>query len=197
MKRDIDDSVRRQLFTEARTHGVWQDKPVSDDTLQALWNLAKWGPTSMNCMPMRVLFVQSPAAKAKLKPALAAGNVDKTMAAPVTLIIAFDPRFYERLPRLFPASAGARGLFADNTALAETTAFRNSTLQGAYILLAARTLGLDCGPMSGFDNAQVDAAFFADTGFKSNFLINLGYGVADQVRPRGPRPDFAEDCQII
>lgn len=193
----LDDKTLRQMFTEARTHIAWQDRPVTDDTLRAIWDLAKWGPTSMNCLPMRLVFVQSAAAKAKLKPALAAGNVDQTMAAPATIIVGFDQRFYERLPRLFPVYAGARDLFAGNTALAETTAFRNGTLQGAYVIIAARALGLDCGPMSGFDNATVDAAFFADSGVKSNFLINVGYGVADKLHPRGPRPDFDEDCRIV
>ncbi len=201
MNTTIDDKTLRQLFTAARTHTAWQDRPVGDDTLRAIWDLAKWGPTSMNCLPMRLVFVKSAAAKAKLKPALAEGNVDKTMAAPATIIVGYDQQFYERLPRLFPAYAGAREMFAGNAALADTTAFRNGTLQGAYVIIAARALGLDCGPMSGFDNVKVDAAFFADsvagTAVKSNFLINVGYGVAEKLHPRGPRPDFDEDCRIV
>lgn len=196
MSNKLDERVLRQLFTEARTHGAWLDQPVSDDTLHAIWDLAKWAPTSMNCLPSRLVFVQSAAAKAMLKPALAEGNVAQTMAAPATIIVATDHAFYERMPRLFPAFPGARDLFAGNAALAETTAFRNGSLQGAYVLMAARALGLDCGPMSGFDNAQVDAAFFAGTAVKSNFLINIGYGDAARVRPRGPRPAFGEDCRI-
>jgi 3-hydroxypropanoate dehydrogenase len=146
---------------------------------------------------MRLVFVKSAAAKEKLKPALAAGNLAKTMAAPTTIIVATDHSFYDRIPRLFPANVGARDMFANNENLAATTAFRNATLQGGYLILAIRALGLDAGPMSGFDNAKVDEAFFAGTNVKSNFLVNIGYGDASKVFPRGPRPDFTEDCRIV
>lgn len=200
--RVLPDGALRQLFTDARTHVAWQDRPVTDDQLRAIWDLARWGPTSMNCLPMRLVFVKSAAGKELLKPALSEGNLAKTMAAPVTIIVGTDTAFYERLPRLFPSFAGARDLFAGNPQLAQTTAFRNSTLQAGYLVSAIRALGLDCGPMSGFDNAKVDAAFFAGadgaaTGVQSNFLINIGYGVAERLHPRGPRPEFAEDCRIV
>lgn len=184
------------LFRQARTHSYWQDKPVEETLLKQIYDLAKMGPTSANCQPMRVLFVKSRQAKEKLKPCLAPGNVEKTMKAPVTAIIAYDMAFYEYLPTLFP-HANARSWFAGNEALTESTAFRNGSLQGAYFMLAARALGLDCGPMSGFDNAKVDAAFFADTSWKSNFLCNLGYGVREKLHPRLPRPEFDEMCKIV
>ena len=197
MKAILNEQTLRQLFTEARTHNGFFDRPVTDDQLKAIWDLAKWGPTSMNCLPMRLLFVKSADAKEKLKPALAEGNVAKTMAAPVTIIVATDYSFYERLPRLFPVSAGARDRFAGNEKLVETTASRNATLQGGYLIMAIRAVGLDAGPMSGFDNAMVDGTFFANTSVKSNFLINIGYGDSSKVYPRGPRPDFSEDCRIL
>ena len=196
MHAPLDDRALRQLFTDARTVGTFTDRPVDDATLRAIHDLAKWAPTAFNCQPARLVFVRSPEAKAKLKPALAEGNVDKTMAAPVTIIVGTDYRFYERLPQLFPAYPAARDIFANNAQAAETAAFRNGSLQGAYVILAARALGLDCGPMSGFDNDKVDAAFFAGTAVKSNFLINIGYGDLSKVYPRGPRPDFADDCRI-
>ena len=196
MSSKIDERALRQLFTDARTTGTFLEQPVGDDTLRAIWDLAKWGPTAFNSLPARLVFVKSPEAKAKLKPALSEGNVDKTMAAPATIIVGIDHGFYERLPTLFPVFPAAREIFAGNAALAETAAFRNATLQGAYVLIAARALGLDCGPMSGFDNAAVDAAFFAGTRVKSNFLINIGYGDASKNYPRGPRPAFEEDCRI-
>jgi 3-hydroxypropanoate dehydrogenase len=186
-----------QLFTEARTFNAWQNRPVDISTLHALYDLAKWGPTSMNGSPARLVFVTSAAAKARLRPALAAGNVDKTMSAPATIIVASDPKFYEHLPELFPAFAGARALHTDNLPWAAETAFRNSSLQGAYLIMAARTLGLDCGPMSGFDNAKVDAEFFSDSGYRSNFLINIGYGVKDTLFPRGPRLPFEQVAEIL
>ncbi|MFZ5757165.1 MAG: malonic semialdehyde reductase [Pseudomonadota bacterium] len=197
MNAPLDDKSLRQLFTEARTTGKFRDEPVTDEQLRAIWDLAKWGPTSMNGLPMRLVFVKSAAAKEKLKPALSEGNLAKTMAAPATIVVATDYAFFERMPRLFPSFPGARDLFAGNAKLAETTAFRNATLQGAYVIMAARALGLDCGPMSGFDNAKVDEAFFAGTAVRSNFLINIGYGVPGSAHPRGPRPDFAEDCRIL
>ncbi|QAU24147.1 malonic semialdehyde reductase [Dyella sp. M7H15-1] len=185
-----------QLFRNARTYNAFLPKPVSDEQLHALYELAKFGPTSANCSPMRVVFVKSAAAKEKLKPWLSEGNRAKTLAAPVTAIIANDHEFYEKLPQLFP-HADARSWFVGNQELIERTAFRNATLQGAYVLMAARALGLDCGPMSGFDNAGVDDAFFAGTKIKSNFLINIGYGDASRdLFPRSPRLSFDEACQV-
>jgi 3-hydroxypropanoate dehydrogenase len=197
MQRTLTEQALRQLFTEARTNNGFRDEPISDEQLKSIWDLAKWGPTSMNCLPMRLTFVRSVAAKEKLKPALSAGNLAKTMAAPATIIVATDYAFYERLPRLFPAFAGARDMFAGNEDLARLAAFRNATLQGGYVILAVRAVGLDAGPMSGFDNVKVDAAFFAGTPVKSNFLINIGHGDPSKVHPRGPRPDFSEDCRIL
>ena len=185
-----------QLFQEAHTLNAWQDKPVADELLQRLYDNLRWAPTSMNCSPARIVFVKSPDAKAKLDSALMEGNRAKSMAAPVTAIIAYDTRFFEQLPKLFPPNPKARDMFAGNAALADTTAFRNGTLQGAYLILAARALGLDCGPMSGFDNAKVDELLFAGTTYKSNFLCNLGYGDAKGIYPRAPRLSFAEACRI-
>lgn len=191
----LDDRALDLLFREARTHNGWRDKPVSEDTLRAVWDLAKMGPTSANCSPARIVFVMSPEAKAKLRPALQAGNVDKTMAAPATAIIGYDMLFYDKLPELFPHT-DARAWFVGNDDLIATTAFRNGTLQGAYLILAARALGLDCGPMSGFDNAKVDAAFFAGTPIKSNFLCNLGYGDPAKLHPRNKRLTFDDACRL-
>ncbi len=185
-----------QLFRNARTFNAWLPKDVSDEQLHQLYDLAKFGPTSANSSPMRVVFVKSKAAKAKLEPFLSDGNRAKAMEAPVTAIVATDHEFYEQLPKLFP-HADARSWFAGNQPLIDTTAFRNATLQGAYLLLAARAIGLDCGPMSGFDNAGVDAAFFAGTAIKSNFLISIGYGDASRnLFPRSPRLAFGEACSI-
>ncbi|KRE83642.1 nitroreductase [Rhodanobacter sp. Soil772] len=185
-----------QLFRNARTFNAWLPKEVSDGQLHQLYDLAKFGPTSANCSPMRVVFVKSKAAKAKLEPFLSDGNRAKTMEAPVTAIVATDHEFYEQLPRLFPHT-DARSWFVGNQPLIDTTAFRNATLQGAYLLLAARAVGLDCGPMSGFDNAGVDAAFFAGTSIKSNFLISIGYGDASRnLFARSPRLAFGEACTI-
>ena len=185
-----------QLFVAARTHGDWLDKPVSADLLRAVWDLAKMGPTSANCSPARIVFVVSAKGKARIKPCLDQGNVDKTMAAPATAIIGSDQKFHDRLPELFP-HADARSWFAGNESLIEATAFRNATLQGAYFIIAARALGLDCGPMSGFDEAAVDAAFFAGTGVKSNFLCNIGYATGAGLFPRSPRLDFDDACSIV
>jgi 3-hydroxypropanoate dehydrogenase len=190
-----DDNSLDVIFRNARTHSAWLDKQVDDALLMRAFDLAKMGPTSANCSPMRVVFVKSKAAKEKLKPCLSEGNMEKTMTAPVTAIIAHDMEFYEKLPKLFPHT-DARSWFAGNDAVIQTTAFRNGSLQGAYFMLAARALGLDCGPMSGFDNAKVDAAFFAGTKIKSNFLCNLGYGDASKLHPRSPRLEFAEACRI-
>jgi 3-hydroxypropanoate dehydrogenase len=183
------------LFHGARTHNKWDGRPVDDASLVAIFDQMKWGPTSANCSPARFVFVRSPEAKEKLRPALSAGNLDKTLAAPVTAIVAYDPKFYEHLPRLFP-HADARAWFAGNAALAEETAFRNSTLQAGYFILAARALGVDCGPMSGFDRARVDAAFFGPDGFRSNVLINLGHGDPSGLFPRSPRFGFDEVCTL-
>lgn len=183
-----------QLWLAARTHNVWRDEPVDPALLRRAYELARMGPTSANCQPLRVVFVVSPEAKARLKPALSAGNRDKTMAAPATAIVAHDLAFYELLPRLFH-DPGARGWFAGKPDLAET-ALRNGTLQAGYLILALRALGLDCGPMSGFDNAKVDAAFFPDGRVKSNFLINIGYGDPATLFPRNPRLAFEEACRV-
>jgi 3-hydroxypropanoate dehydrogenase len=185
-----------QLFRDARTFNAWLPKDVSDEQLHQLYELAKFGPTSANSSPMRVVFVKSRDAKAKLAPFLSESNLAKTMEAPVTAIIATDHEFYEQLPKLFP-HADARSWFVGNQPLIDTTAFRNATLQGAYVLMAARALGLDCGPMSGFDNAGVDAAFFSGTTIKSNFLISIGHGDASRnLFPRSPRLSFDEACTI-
>lgn len=192
----IDNKALDTIFRDARTHSKWLDKPVSEALLAQAWDLAAFGPTSANCEPARIIFVKSAESKAKLKPALAAGNVDKTMAAPVTAIIGHDMEFYEKLPMLFPHT-DARSWFAGNPPLIDSTAFRNGTLQGGYFIIALRALGLDCGPMSGFDNAAVDAAFFAGTAIKSNFLINIGYGDEAALHPRAPRLGFAEACKIV
>jgi 3-hydroxypropanoate dehydrogenase len=192
----LDDRSLDLMFRAARTHIVWLDKPVSDAQLQQIYDLMKWAPTSANCCPARIVFVRSAATKQRLLPAMAPGNVEKTRTAPVTAIIAYDLEFYEKLPVLYPP-ADARSWFAGNQPLIDTTAFRNGTLQGAYLLLAARALGLDAGPMSGFDNAKVDKEFFPDGKVKSNFLINLGYGDGAKLFPRSPRLSFAEAAQIL
>ena len=183
------------LFREARTHSDWRDGDVSDVLLQAVYDLAKMPPTSANCSPMRIIFVRSPEAKERLRPALAEGNLGKTMAAPVTAIIGYDTRFHELLPRLYPHT-DARSWFEGNDALIEETAVRNGTLQGAYFIMAARALGLDCGPMSGFDREIVDRTFFPDGRIRSNFLCNLAYGDAAKLHPRSPRLEFEDACQI-
>ena len=199
------------LFRQARTYSAWRDQPVTDETLHQIYDLMKWGPTSANSCPARFFFVRSSEAKQRLRPLLSSGNVDKTMSAPVTIIVAYDLRFYEKLPRLFPHSPGMAKLFQDDPQLVESTAKRNSSLQGAYFMLAARALGLDCGPMSGFDNARLDEEFFgagkpcqgAEQEFftegqlKSNFLCNLGYGNPAKLHPRAPRLAFEEACRVL
>ena len=192
----LDDAALGLLFRDARTHFKWTDQPVTDDELRAVFDLLKWAPTSANCSPARFLFLRTKEAKEKLRPALSPGNVDKTLAAPVTVIVAHDPHFYDQLPKLFP-HADAKSWFSGNYELAQETAFRNGTLQGGYLILAARALGLDAGPMSGFDNAKVDAAFLSDRGWKSNFLVNLGHGDASALFPRSPRFAFEEACQLL
>jgi 3-hydroxypropanoate dehydrogenase len=192
----LDDRSLDIIFRKARTHNVWLDKPVSDAQLQQIYDLMKWAPTSANCSPARIVFVRSAEAKQRLLPAMSPGNLEKTRTAPVTAIIAYDLEFYEKLPALFPP-ADARSWFVGNQPLIETTAFRNGTLQGAYFILAARSLGLDAGPMSGFDNAKVDEEFFPGGKVKSNFVINLGYGDGSTLFPRSPRLTFAEAAQIL
>ena len=193
----LEDAALDLLFREARTHNKFASDPVADDDLRTIYELAKMGPTSANSSPGRFLFIRTQWSKEKLRPALSAGNSQKTMAAPVTVIVAYDPKFYDHLPKLFPHNADARGWFSENPSLAEQTAFRNGTLQGAYFIIAARALGFDCGPMSGFDNAKVDEAFLADRGWKSNFLINLGHGDPAGVYPRSPRFAFDEACVLL
>lgn len=198
------------LFRKARTHNAWLDRPVGEATLRRLYELMKWGPTSANSCPARLVFLRTVEAKARLLPALSPGNVEKTRAAPVTAIIAYDLRFYDRLPRLFPHNPGMRQVFIEAPQLVEVTARRNSSLQGAYFLVAARAVGLDCGPMSGFDNAKVDEEFFAagksegcDEEFlaeghlRSNFLCNLGYGDSAKLFARSPRLEFEEACMLL
>lgn len=194
--RPLDDSALEQLFLSARTHNVWLDRDVPDALLKRLVDLLKMGPTSANCSPARFVFVKSAEAKKKLEPALSAGNRDKTMAAPVTVIIGQDMRFYDHLPKLFPHT-DAKSWFTGNDAKIAETALRNSSLQGAYLILAARALGLDCGPMSGFDPSKVDAAFFAETHTKANFLCNLGYGDVTALKVRSPRFSFDEIARIV
>jgi 3-hydroxypropanoate dehydrogenase len=187
----IAEAALGQLFLDARTHNGFDGREVPETLLREAVDLAKMGPTSANCSPMRVVFVRSSEGKEKLRPALAPGNLAKTMAAPVTAICANDYAFYEQLPKLFPHT-DARSWFVGNEALIETTAFRNGTLQAGYLILALRAVGLDTGPMSGFDNAKVDQAFFAGTKVKSNFLINIGYGDESKLFPRSPRFAFEE-----
>ena len=194
-KSKLDTSALDQLFRQARSQRQWFDKPVSDELLREVYELAVMAPTSANCLPARIVFVKSPEAKERLKPHLMEGNIEQTMTAPVTAIIGQDLRFFEKLPQLYPA-ADAKSWFAGNDALIEETAFRNSSLQGAYLMLAARACGLDCGPMSGFDTTGVDAEFFPNTSVKSNFLCNLGYGDESILDARFPRLGFDEACLI-
>jgi len=192
----LTDDALDTLFRDARTHNGWQDKPVGEATLHQLWDLLKMGPTSANCLPARLIFVTSDAAKARLKPHLMEGNVDKVMAAPVTAIIGHDLNFHEHLPELFPHT-DAKSWFEGNDALIQETAFRNATLQGGYLILAARALGLNCGPMSGFDQDGVNQEFFAGTNIKANFLCSIGYGTDENLFDRSPRPDFDMFCSIV
>jgi 3-hydroxypropanoate dehydrogenase len=192
----LDDWSLDLLFREARTFSEWRPDPVTDDELRRVWDLARLGPTSANCSPARVLFLKSAEAKEKLRPALSRGNVAQTMAAPVTAIVGHDVAFHDLLPRLYP-EADARRWFAGNEGLLETTAFRNGTLQGAYLILACRAVGLDCGPMSGFDNALVDEVFFKGTSIRSNFLVNIGRGDGTRLVPRRPRLGFEEACKVL
>ena len=211
MSEPIDARALGVLFRDARTYMKWLARPVSEETLHELYDVLKWAPTSANAAPARFVFIRSREAKERLRPALAPMNVEKVMTAPVTVIVAYDVKFFDQLPKLFPHNAGMAKLFAGNPELAETTARRNSSLQGAYLILAARALGLDCGPMSGFDNAKVDEEFFAagqpcfgcDQEFfpeghvRSNFLCNLGYGDPSSLHARLPRLSFTEACSVL
>lgn len=211
MGQPIDATARDTLFREARTYAKWQPRPVTDDTLRNLYELLKWAPTSANASPARFAFLRTTEAKERLRPALAPLNVEKTMTAPVTVIVAYDLKFYEQLPKLFPQKPETAALFRRNPEMVEVTAKRNSSLQGAYLIMAARALGLDCGPMSGFDQAKVDDEFFAagkpcfgcDQEFfpeghvRTNFLCNLGYGDSSALYPRLPRLAFNEACSLL
>ena len=197
MKNQLPDEALAQIFLEARTYNGWLDKPVTDAQLRTLYDLMKGGPTSANGSPARFVFLRSAKAKERLRPTLSPGNVDKTMAAPVTVIIAYDLLFHEQMPKLFPHKPAMGNMFASNAAFAEETARRNSSLQGAYLIIAARALGLDCGPMSGFNNAKLDEEFFAGSQVKSNFLCNIGYGDPSSFTTRLPRLEFDEACTIL
>jgi 3-hydroxypropanoate dehydrogenase len=211
MGQKLDDTALDTLFREGRSYMKWQPRSVADRVIQELYDLLKWAPTSANAAPARFGFLRSKEAKERLRPALAPLNVEKTMTAPVTVIVAYDLKFYTQLPKLFPQNPGMVKLFEDNPELVDATAKRNSSLQGAYLIMAARALGLDCGPMSGFDPAKVDEEFFAagkpcfgcDQEFfpeghvKTNFLINLGYGDPGSLHPRLPRLPFQEACSLL
>lgn len=195
MKTELSESALNQLFFHARTYNTWQDRPVTTETLEKLHDLLRMGPTSANCCPARFVFVTSTEAKQRLASCLDKGNLEKTLAAPVTAIVAYDLAFYTRLDQLFPHT-NARPWFEGKPEKIADTAFRNGTLQGAYLILAARALGLDCGPMSGFNAAKLDAEFFAGSEYRSNFLVNLGYGKDEDLFPRSPRFAFDEACRI-
>ena len=197
MRPTLHDAGRDLILRAARTQNGWLPTPVTDAELREIYDMMRLGPTSANTCPARIVFLRTPEAKARLIPALSPGNVDKTKAAPVTAIIGYDPRFYELLPKLFAHRPEMVDNFKNNATLSQTTAFRNGTLQGAYFMLAARALGLDVGGMSGFDNAKVDAAFFPDGRWKSNFLINLGKADPAKVFPRNPRLSFDEACKVL
>jgi 3-hydroxypropanoate dehydrogenase len=206
----LSDEALDTLFREARSYNAWLEKPVAEETLRKLYELQKWGPTSANSCPARFIFIRSAKAKERLRPALSPGNVEKTMTAPVTVIVAYDLKFYEKLPRLFPHNPAMSDVFTKNPQLIESTARSNSSLQGAYMMLAARALGLDCGAMSGFDHSKVDEEFFSagqcedceqeffpEGHVKSNFLCNLGYGDRAKLFPRSPRLEFSEACTLL
>jgi 3-hydroxypropanoate dehydrogenase len=192
-----DPATLRLILTEARTQNIWQERDVSNDTLEEIYQIMKMGPTSANCCPARIVFLKSQPGKERLRAALKPNNIDKTMSAPVTAIIAYDTAFWKHAETMFPQNPGAQLTFKDNPTGSGIAAFRNGSLQGAYFLIAARAVGLDCGPMSGFDNAFVDDEFFPDTTLKSNFLCNLGYGDASKTFKRLPRFDFDEVCEIL
>jgi 3-hydroxypropanoate dehydrogenase len=195
----LEDKALETILRGARTHNGFHQKPVTDADLRRIYDLMKWGPTSANSQPIRIVFVRTQEGKERLRPALSTGNTAKTMSAPVTAIVAYDPHFYEHLPKTFPHDQTAQSWFSGpgREAVAQTTAFRNGTLQGAYLILAARAVGLDTGAMSGFDNAMVDELFLADRGWRSNFLCNLGHGDPDGLFPRSPRLEFYEACTLL
>lgn len=192
----LDNNALHTLFIDARTHNGWRDIPVTDEHLHQIYELMKWGPTSANCSPARIVFVKSAEAREKLVACMNSGNVEKTRTAPVTAIIGMDMEFYEQLPKLFPHNPAARSWFAGNQASIDATAMRNSSLQGGYFIMAARAVGLDCAPMSGFDADKVNAAFFAGTSVKVNFVCSFGYGDAGKLHTRGPRLSFDEACRV-
>lgn len=194
---ELDQKALDLIFLKARTRNGWHDKPVPESLLRKIYDAAILGPTSANCLPLRIVFVSSPAAKKKLHPALSEGNQAKVMQAPVTAIFAYDLQFYDHLPRTFPHAPDARSWFAGNDAVIQETAFRNGTLQAAYFMIAARAHGLDCGPMSGFDQSKVNAEFFPDGRYKSNFICSLGYGTEENLFPRSPRLSFEETCKVV
>ncbi|MBS1206235.1 MAG: nitroreductase family protein [Proteobacteria bacterium] len=195
MSEAVNAAALNTLFNQARTHNGWLERSVSDETLQQVYDLLKMGPTSANCSPARLMFIRTPEGKEKLRPALSSGNVAKTLSAPVTAIVAWDSEFYEQLPVLFP-HGDVRSWFTSSPQMVEETAFRNSSMQAAYLIFACRALGLDTGPMSGFDRAVVDNAFFADSTWRSNLLVNIGYGDASKLYDRLPRLPFADVCQF-
>jgi 3-hydroxypropanoate dehydrogenase len=197
MDRPLENSELDRLFVQARTFSTFLEREIDDALLHHLYDLAQWGPTSMNCQPARWIFVRGAEAKSRLLPAVLPGNQDKVRAAPVTVIVAYDTAFHEQLATQFPVNPAAAQMFAANAGLARDTAFRNSTLQGAYLLLAARALGLDAGPMSGFDGKAVDAEFFPDGNWHANFLMNLGWGDPQTLRPRLPRLAFDAVARIL
>ena len=196
MGSSIQQQALEQLFINARTHNAWQSKPVADEQLKQIYNLFKFAPTSVNCNPARIIFVKSPGAKDRLVACVSPGNIDKTKSAPVTAIVGMDLDFYEQLPKLFP-HVDAKSWFVGKEEFIQSTAFRNSSLQGAYLILAVRALGLDCGAMSGFDADKVNAEFFPNGRVKVNFLLNIGYGDPSSLMPRQPRPSFEEACKIL
>ena len=193
----FDVNNKNLIFQEARTHNDWLDKDIHNDILMEIYDLMKWGPTSANCSPTRIIFVKSKASKDRLLPFVIESNLEKTKSAPVTAIIGYDINFHDHLPKLFPHNPDAQNWFNHSIDIAEETAFRNGSMQGAYFIIAARALGLDCGPMSGFDKEGVDNEFFRDTNIKSNFLCNLGYGDKTKLFERSPRFKFNEICEII
>jgi 3-hydroxypropanoate dehydrogenase len=197
MRDALSEAALDTIFRAARTHKSWQPKSVAQELLHEMYRLAKMGPTSANCSPARLIFVISPAAKEALRPALGPSNVEKTMAAPVTVVVGHDLRFYEHLAHLYPANPAVRSWYEGKPELIQETAFRNGTLQGAYLMIAARALGLDCGPMSGFDHIKINALYWPDGRVRVNFLCNIGYGDDAALHPRGPRWEFEEACRIV
>lgn len=193
----LNDTALHTLFLDARTHNGWRDKPVTDAQLQQIYDLMKWGPTSANCSPARIVFVKSPEAKERLLACMNAGNIEKTRTAPVTAVIGMDMEFYEQLPKLFPHNPDARSWFADDEEGIKSTAMRNSSLQGGYFIMAARAVGLDCAPMSGFNADKMNEAFFKGSSVKANFVCSIGYGDTSKLHARGPRLVFDEACKIV